>query len=147
MNAPVLSSNVILPAARYETGMLAVIVKSGVTPNWAPKPGLAIRTREPTDPFGTLLAMSMMTTGLAPVASHARMRPALTRFWPEARMRSWIAWKPVFPFTPPMTCSICIRWKVAKAGEATANDAALIRSMRQDLFNLMDGPPGKRERL
>src|SRR5438093_11053114 len=35
-------------------------------------------------------------------------------------MRSWIAWTVVSSLTPPMICSICIRWKSASAGGAAA---------------------------
>ncbi len=33
-------------------------------------------------------------------------------------MRSWMAWRSVSPLTPPITCSICMRWNEAEAVRA-----------------------------
>ena len=59
--------------------------------------------------------MSMISTGLLPVASHAYMRAFDTRFCPDMRIRSWMAWAVTSLLTPPITFSICIRWNVAWA--------------------------------
>jgi hypothetical protein len=120
-----------------------VITKSGVTPKAPSKLGLAIRTRDPAAPLATLVVVSTTTMGLAPFASQTRSLPPAVRFWPARRIRSCTACRVVSPLTPPITCSICMKWNVAKAGEVMAIVATLIKSRRRGVFNLMDAPPGK----
>src|SRR5437868_5832220 len=56
-------------------------------------------------------------------------------------MRSWTPCTVRSPFTPPMTCSICIRWNVAWACVATSI-AAAATAKRSELWIRTTAPPG-----
>ena len=117
MIVPVLSSKVMEPAGRYEGGIRLVMVKSGVVLGMVSvlKLALEIRTRRPQPAKVTFEAKLITITGFRPPASHTRSRANDTEFWRLPRIRSWIAWAEVSPFTPPITCSICMKWKVVSA--------------------------------
>ncbi len=100
------------------------------------KAEVASKTRAPELLEATLVVMSMTSTGFAPAASQARTRAALTTFCPAERMRSWMACAAVLPFTDPMICSTCMRWKEANT-EGARKVAAMNRRSAFMIFMML----------